>query len=400
MNDISASNRPRTRRLQFSLRLFFLAFTAFAIGFPLWYRWPYVETQDVHDPVTGAVVEKRITTWRRQFGGDKIRHGKSQRIFGAGTITEHYSVGRRHGPYSWKLAKIPRKQLETETTGQFADDLREGCWTFIEGGERSIAHYHLGKLHGLLEVDASPLTNRAKIVATFAAGRLIEFNGQRMQDRLIDLLESGVIDERTASELRKDTQINVVQMPLSDCLLFLSDVHQIPLALDPSLSKPGAPSADMPITDDYHGIDLCSVLTLLTAPRGLVCDYRYDSLWITTAEDGSDWHDPTGVSEIKPPKGSALERAWKETASAVDVVQTPLTKILAYLKPPLAIDIDTSPLDQLSGEAQPKITTTLRGLRFCDTLGQLLYQTHCRCRLDGDKLIILPPEEEKTEPSP
>jgi len=28
-------------RLQFSLRLLMLALTAFAIGFPIWYRWPY-----------------------------------------------------------------------------------------------------------------------------------------------------------------------------------------------------------------------------------------------------------------------------------------------------------------------------------------------------------------------
>jgi hypothetical protein len=409
--------RHRPWRFQFSLKLLLAAFTVFAIGFPIWYRWPYFETTEVRDPTTGAVAEKRITSWRRQFGGDRIRHGKSQRIFlenehgtllsltqgilGAGRITEHYSAGRRHGPYSMQLAYIPRRQHRTETTGQFADDLREGCWTFTLAGERSVAHYHRGKLHGTLEVDASPPYRRAKIVATFDAGRLIEFNGQRVQDRLVDLLESDAIDERIASELRKDTEIDVIEMPLSDCLLYLSEMHQIPFALDPSLSKPAAPSGDMPITEDYHGIDLCSVLTLLTAPRGLACDYRYGCLWVTTAEDGYNWRDPTGAAEIKPPKGSALQRAWTEISPPVDVVKTPLTKILAYLQQPLAIEIDSSRIEETNVDSPPPlVTVSIPGLRFCDTLGQLLYRTGCRCRLNGETLIVLPAEASPGQNNP
>ena len=36
---------PR-RWFQFSLRLLLIAFTAFAIGFPIWYRWPYQKSLD------------------------------------------------------------------------------------------------------------------------------------------------------------------------------------------------------------------------------------------------------------------------------------------------------------------------------------------------------------------
>ena len=35
------AKRRWSPRLQFSLRVLLLAITAFAIGFPIWFRWPY-----------------------------------------------------------------------------------------------------------------------------------------------------------------------------------------------------------------------------------------------------------------------------------------------------------------------------------------------------------------------
>jgi hypothetical protein len=138
---------------------------------------------------------------------------------------------------------------------------------------------------------------------------------------------------------------------------------------------------------------------LLTAPHGLGCDYRYGCIWITTAEDGTDWRDRTGILDVKPLKDSALARAWNEISPPVDCVQTPLTEVLAYLKQPLAIDIDTSQIEETTVDSSPPLVTlSLRGLRFCDTLGQLLYRTGCRCQLEEDKLVILPPNPEVKQP--
>jgi hypothetical protein len=181
-------------------------------------------------------------------------------------------------------------------------------------------------------------------------------------------------------------------MPLKDVVLYLSETHNLHIILDPLVGKK---NYELPLTASYRYLELNTALLLLTAPHGLACDYRYGCVWITTAEDSSDWRDPTGVSEIKPPKDSSLGRSWNEIAPRVDTVNTPLTDILAYLKQPLAIDIDTSQLEETAATFSPPLVTySLRGLRFCDTLGQLLYKTHCRCRIEGDKLVILPPNPE------
>src|SRR5437867_4093189 len=87
MSDAASISRPSPWRLQFSLRLLLFAFTAFAIGFPIWYRWPYRETREQRDPATGKLWSTRIITWQRQWGGDRLLHGPEQMISGDITTT-------------------------------------------------------------------------------------------------------------------------------------------------------------------------------------------------------------------------------------------------------------------------------------------------------------------------
>jgi len=387
MNDAQSKKRPRPWRLQFSLKLLLLTFTAFAIGFPIWYRWPYEETDSNQ---SGTV--RRITTWQRQWGGGRKKQGWERQIQNGETIESlSYRNGLRHGPYE-----------SPQIRGQFVNDIKEGVWT---GPDRTMTYRH-GKLDGPAEIrlppeqsamrrpprpDQPPPSKEPRVVKlVFADGRLTHFNGQPAANRLFQLRETDDMDQRTSWELGKSTSIDLVQMPLKDTMLYLTETHSMPMVLDAKLGK----NLDLPITASYRGIDLCSALLLLTAPNGLACDYRYGCIWITTAEDGNDWHDPTGVTELKPPKGSPLELAWNEVSPAVDCVQMPLTEVLAYLKQPLAIDIGTTQIEQITADSSPPlITASLRGLSFRNTLGQLLYKTHCRCRLEGERLVILPPVE-------
>src|SRR5437868_6478456 len=84
-------------RLQFSLRVLLLAFTAFAVGFPIWYRWPYRE-EEILSP--GPTKERRVTSWQRQWGGGRTKHGPQQLIFGDTIVeTTTYLHGRKHGLY-------------------------------------------------------------------------------------------------------------------------------------------------------------------------------------------------------------------------------------------------------------------------------------------------------------
>src|SRR5688500_10025317 len=85
-------NWPRLRP-QFSLRLLLLAFTAFALGFPIWYRWPYVE---VEENPSGRIT----TTWRQSWGGGRVKHGQTRRD-SVGSIVysvRTYREGVLHGP--------------------------------------------------------------------------------------------------------------------------------------------------------------------------------------------------------------------------------------------------------------------------------------------------------------
>ena len=385
---------PRASRLQFSLRLLLLAFTGFAIGFPTWYRWPYEEVE-----FNRTATASRITTWQRQWGGGRLKHGLQRQVANGETIESLvYRDGLRHGPYESKTLR-----------GQFVNDFKEGVWT---GPDRTTT-WQRGKLHGLYELRLPPERPRYRnpppsdeprtIQLMFAEGRLTHCNGKPASSRLFDWMEDGSMDPRVRNELEKFTQLDAVEMPLQDCVLFLSDVHNISIVVDPYLVTGQTLGPDMPITDEFNGIDLASVLTLMTAPRGLGCDYRYGSLWITAAEDTNDWRDPTGVTEIIPPKDSALSRAWNEPV-AVDVVTVPLADVLARLAQPLNIEIDTTQIAGIRLEnnstpgasartnpMRPSVIYSTRGLPFRHILGQLLYRTGCNCRVEGDKLVILPP---------
>ena len=58
-----------------------------------------------------------------------------------------------------------------------------------------------------------------------------------------------------------------------------------------------------------------------------------------------------------------------------------------------AIDIDTTQIEPTAKEsARFSVTMNLHGVPFRHVLGHLLYEAGCRCELEGQTLVILPPE--------
>jgi hypothetical protein len=368
MQTLSRKTGPRRTRLQFSLRLLLVAVTAFAIGFPIWYRWPYEEVD------AGGT---RTTTWQRQWGGSRLQHGKRTLTQGKLVQISTYRRGQAHGPYLLKVGD------QVEEVGQYVDGLKEGTWTCAGN---TILHWHHGKLDGKCELKSR---RGNSTIVTFAEGRLTHVNGRPVEDHLFGLLQSNVVDERIASELGRPTSVDVVEMPLKDTMLYLQEAHNTPFVID----QRQVPNGDLPLTAAYSGIGLGSVLTLFTAPHGLACDYRYGRLWITTASDAKDWRDPTGVAEIRPPAGTQLAVAWNEPAKAA-VTTAPLAEVLATVAEPLGIKLDTSQVAPAPDRpnSYPTVSNT-DGLPFRYALGILLCETGCRCKLDGETLVILPPDE-------
>jgi len=69
----------------------------------------------------------------------------------------------------------------------------------------------------------------------------------------------------------------------------------------------------------------------------------------------------------------------------------PLTGVADYLDDLFPIQIDTSQI-RAAGERPFLVTATIRAMPFHHVLGQVLYRTGRRCRLEGETLVILPPE--------
>jgi hypothetical protein len=241
----------------------------------------------------------------------------------------------------------------------------------------------------------------------FADGRLTHFDGKELTTigksgaagRLFALLDTGLLDDRTHTELGKNSQVDFVEIPPRDAFLYMSELHGILIVVDPKVD----PDHRMAITADYEGVDLASLLLLLTAPHHLGCDYRYGALWITTADDCEDWHDPTEIEKIKPTPGSPLARAWNEPIGIDFFYSPPLKASLDSIEQKVAISIDTSRVpDELPRKANlpvppgpwaPNAMTAVgasRGRPLHHVLGHLLYLWRCRCELDGETLVILP----------
>jgi hypothetical protein len=115
-------------RPRFSLRVLLLAFTAFAIGFPIWYRWPYEESEAIGMGI------RRTRTWQRQWSGGRLQHGPEMEFHKGELIKlKTYRNGIMHGPYfdSVGLSKEGQESVitwEMLTKGEYVDGEKDGKW--------------------------------------------------------------------------------------------------------------------------------------------------------------------------------------------------------------------------------------------------------------------------------
>jgi len=139
----TAANKRRSWLVsQFSLRVLLLAFTTFAIAFPIWYRWPYEEREVYAE--AGVSRAERITTWQRQWGGERTKHGPERyTIDGVTFRSTNYRNGRKHGPHTEytlidgadsRGVYVIRSPHPIEV-GQYADGEEVGPWMVVIWGE-------------------------------------------------------------------------------------------------------------------------------------------------------------------------------------------------------------------------------------------------------------------------
>jgi hypothetical protein len=365
-----------------------LAFTAAAIGFPIWYRWPYTEESQLPADKRQPPVYKLVTTWRRTWGGGRVKDGPETRESPDGKfrVVKNYKDGVLDGPYTEYYRD---KEL---VVGQYIEDKKTGRWErrSARGDIEFGARWNDGKLDGLAEMrrpDGSTMPLR------FQAGSLVEIDGELVSYSLADLknrVRAG--SERLSKTLDDPSMLELIETPLKDALQFLTDLHGIPagqLRIERSRVN-----ADLPVTANLSDIDLLSGLAIIAGLNDLGLDYRYGCLWIT--DDAAEWTEPTGVLAIQPEAGSSLAEIWSEPVSVSTFFrgrEQPLAKVLQSLATQLGIEIDTTQVESAPNRPDANLNSFhMNGHPFHQTLGILLYETGCRAELVEGTLVILPPE--------
>jgi hypothetical protein len=91
--------------------------------------------------------------------------------------------------------------------------------------------------------------------------------------------------DRIEDELRRTSEIDVVEMPLKDCVLYLQERHGIPIVLNVKKLDEAGVSADSPVTTSLRGITLRSILNIVLGNLELAHVVKDEVLQITTAAD-------------------------------------------------------------------------------------------------------------------
>lgn len=101
----------------------------------------------------------------------------------------------------------------------------------------------------------------------------------------VTLAREGAAERRINEELRRPTEMQFMDTPLSDAISVLKDRHQIEIQLDQKALRDAGIATDTPVTLDVKGISLRSALRLLLRPLDLTYVIQDEVLMITTPEE-------------------------------------------------------------------------------------------------------------------
>jgi len=483
-----------------------LAFTATAIGFAVWYRWPYTEVtlqyHMIRMPDGTHVADKtrppwgRVeTTWRRNWGGWRTKYGPRTDYDHKGSAQEVIEFFEKqpievHDTVTRVPPLIPGEIRDSPmVTGRYLNGRREGTWIWEnEGKYRVTQTFRDGLVDGECEILRA---GKEPFHITFVRGRVIEANGQKVSSPLLEDLAQNAIAPTVRAELERprdesflgvplddamdmldqdltalhviidsrycnpklevrqsfagidlasaitfltkpygldcdyrygclwftsadqakvnptfqldqrlkeglldspavqatlagDVQMEFLETPLTDAVQILKDSYSVPLRIDHTANP------DLPLTLNLHDLPFQSALYALCELHDLDCDYRYGCLWIAARDDEVRWSDPTGVLSLVPPASSKLAQVWNQTVPEVYADDEPLVSVIGKLAAEIGVEIDRTRIDD--PDSYP-VSPRLKNLPFRHVLGVLLYESGCRCALDGPRLVLLPPQD-------
>lgn len=115
--------------------------------------------------------------------------------------------------------------------------------------------------------------------------------------------------QRCENELSKITELEVVEMPLKDVMIYLQEKHGIPILLNAKKLEEASVSPDSPITKSLRGISLAAALDLML--KDLELDYYVGEVLVITTP-----HDAAAQTEIRTYDCRSLLRADATNESA------------------------------------------------------------------------------------
>jgi hypothetical protein len=271
----------RTLGLRFSLSSLLLGLTAFAIGFPVWYSWPYTEQELVYPEVNGEPDKTKppmlrvVTSWRRNWGGKPYKHGES-RVYRAGggiIASTEYRRDKRNGP-----KKSFRDDGSLQWIEEYEDDERVGMTTYQASGKILYRAEMAGIwLNGNLE---QHLADGTVVTWQFDHGRVVSRDGESLTCGLFDALALGEVEQT----LRLNLQLLISPVygatPQEELELFADELG-IALQIDHPENMRWDERPFVP----FMGIDTASVLMLQAHALGRECEYRDGKVWITSSAE-------------------------------------------------------------------------------------------------------------------
>ena len=355
-------------------------------------------------------------------------HGPFRRWFTEGPlrVEGNYELGAKHGEWvihHQELDGGPKEPIYIKRVECWKRGIPDGRWEWFDKDGESIRR-----------ID-------------FRDGLPTRPLGQQIEARLAQLMREGKIPESVLISLLEPTSIHFIETHLQDVLVYLRESTRVVIKMDaekliliprkplprepeiekfevslgeagkilvpvdasepsykvefetPEMSQYVAPTSipehliklgDIPITcEGAKDLPLIAALATILAPHKLVCDFRFGVLWITTPDEAATWQDRTGIAEIKPPRGSKLARRWEREGN-LEFVNTRVEDVFPYYSEAFDIPIDTSRLRAQirQGFAPRSLTMNLRNHPFKHSIGLILDRSGCRCRLEGETLVI------------
>jgi Mg-chelatase subunit ChlD len=112
-----------------------------------------------------------------------------------------------------------------------------------------------------------------------------ELTLRRQKYKAVDLGKVGGTEQRIFNELNKETQVDFVEQPLKDVVMYIAELHKIPIVLSAKKLEEASVSPDTPVTKTLRGVTLRSALRLILKDLELTYVVRDEVLQITTPED-------------------------------------------------------------------------------------------------------------------